>query len=225
MITAPLRVYYMPSIIQALYVYSVFLIPTTLWMSLYKSDDGEVIQHIHFPRSHSYEVAEPLVPESGERKELGRLQSDSWQAHLFLSLKSLQCSVSRGGLSYNNGSAMCNPQSLQPSSTPLPYGLPQMIPAVNEGLPSGRPFKPIQAQVGNLSPREAADLPRAHKSVMNWRIPFQHHSICSPTNQKAFPRHLLPTGARVMQGILLHLQWAYHLFSLIFTDPFHSLHR
>ena len=23
-----------------------------------------------------------------------------------------------------------------------------------------------------------------------------------------------------MQGILLHLQWAYHLFSLIFTGPF-----
>lgn len=109
-----LRFYYMPSIILSTLCLLSLLIPTTLWMSLYKSDDGEVIQHIHFPRSHSYEVAEPLVPESGERKSWAGCRVTA-VAHLFLSLKSLQCSVSRGGLSYN-GSAVCNPQSLQPSA-------------------------------------------------------------------------------------------------------------
>ena len=53
---------------------------------------------------------------------------------------------------------LCSPQH------PSPIQPSQMIPAVNEGLPSGRPFKPIQAQVGNLSPREGADLPKSTQS-------------------------------------------------------------
>ena len=109
-----LRFYYMPSIILSTLCLLSLLIPTTLWTSLYKSDNEEVIQRIHFPRSHSYGVAEPLVPESGERKSQAGCRVTA-VAHPFLSLKSFQCSVSRRGLSYN-GSAVYSPQSLQPSA-------------------------------------------------------------------------------------------------------------
>ena len=147
----------MPIIILSTLCLLSLLISTTLWTSLYRSDNGEIIQHIHFPRSHSYGVAEPPVPESGKMKSQAGCRVTT-VAHPFLFLKSLQCSTSSRGLFYN-GSAVYTPQSLQPSAP-----LSQMIPAVNEGLPSGRPSKPIQAQVGNLSPREAADLPKSTQS-------------------------------------------------------------
>ena len=117
--------------------------------------------------------------------------------------------------------SLCNPQH------PCPIWPSQMLPAVREGLPLGRPFKPIQARWGTWVPEELPTCLRAHR-VGNEPAPggrpgnpipaFSHPFANQSESIYSAPATYQCQGAT--QGIPLRLQWAYHLCLLIFTDLF-----
>ena len=117
--------------------------------------------------------------------------------------------------------SLCNPQH------PCPIRPSQTLLAVKEGLPLGRPFKPIQARWGTWVPEELPTCLRAH------RVGNEPAQGCGPGNPIPASSHPFTNQSESMysapatcqrqgatQGIPFHLQWAYHLRLLVFTDLF-----